>query len=76
MFTLSQTEECDEDNLGGVGPSCGKHQAQCGQTGGQFIAEQQPQYQHRTHSPQHTGSHSSEYYMYITQLLSIRTGDY
>lgn len=34
------TEECDEDNMGGAGPSSGQHQAQCSQTSGQSVAEQ------------------------------------
>lgn len=43
------TEECDEDNMGSAGPSGRKHQAQCGQTSSQSVAEQYTQYQHRTY---------------------------
>lgn len=59
-------EECAEDNVGGPGPTGGQHQAQCGQTGGQSAAVQHSQHQCRTHKPQHTGSHTSEY-----QLLHV-----
>ena len=43
------TEECDENNVGGAGPSSGQHQTPCCQTGGQSVAEQHTQHQHRTH---------------------------
>lgn len=60
MFIIPSTEECDENNVGGFGPSSGKHKTQRGQTGGQSVAEQHTKHQYRTHQPQHTGSHSSE----------------
>lgn len=45
----SLAEKCHKDNMGSAGPPCGKHQAECGQTGCQLVAEQHTQHQLRTH---------------------------
>lgn len=59
FFFFFTTEKCDEDDLGGVGSSCGKHEAHCGQTGGEPSAEQHTQHQYRTYKSQHAGSDTS-----------------
>lgn len=69
FFSSLSIEKCNEDDLGSVGSSCGKHKAKCGQTGGKPSAEQHAQHQYRTYKSQHTGSDTSKCFL-ITSRMS------
>lgn len=80
IYSSCSTEKCDEDNLGSVGSSRGKHKAQCGQTGGKPSAEQHAQHQYRTDKSQHTGGDTSKCFcnhksnvlwVHVTETISL-----